>query len=80
MMANDLMQVVGHNVRRLRLQRGMTQRELAAASQVEFKSFQKVEGGKWPGMTLRRLSSISAALQVEPWKLLRQPPKAQSPK
>lgn len=54
---------LGNNVRSYRIQRGMTQEDLAEKAQISAKGLQKVEAGK-SGMRIDTLAQISEALMV----------------
>lgn len=57
-------------MRRMRLNRGLTQQALADLAQVEYKHLQHIETGSWPNLTLGTVQRISDALKVKPWELI----------
>ena len=58
------------NMRRIRLNSGLTQQKVADLAGVEYKYLQHIEAGRWPNLTLETLQKIADALQVKPWELL----------
>ncbi len=58
------------NLKRLRLARGLTQEQLAEKAGMEYKYFQKVESGRWPGLQLRTVERLAKVLGVQAWELL----------
>jgi transcriptional regulator with XRE-family HTH domain len=63
------------NIKRLRLLRGLTQQKLSEKADLEYKFFQKIESGRWPGLQLRTITRLARALDVEAWELLCPPRK-----
>jgi len=57
-------------MKRLRLQRGLTQQALAELADLEYKYLQKIESGRWPGLQLRTVERLASALKVDAWELL----------
>jgi transcriptional regulator with XRE-family HTH domain len=58
------------NMRRIRLNHGLTQQRVADLAGVEYKYLQNIEAGRWPNLTLVTLEKIADALKVKPWELL----------
>ena len=68
--------MVGTNVRRLRLERGVTMEGLAWAAGASKSYLSRVEAGKnAPSLTMLRALAIE--LEVPPWQLLQPPPDAE---
>lgn len=65
------LQNLSANLRRLRLQQGLTQQSLAERAKVEYKYLQKVETGQWPGLQLRTVERLAKSLGVDAWELIR---------
>lgn len=61
------------NMKRLRLEHGLTQQALAEKAGLEYKYTQKIESGRWPGLQLRTIEILARALNVEAWELLMPP-------
>ena len=53
------------NLKRLRLAAGLTQQALSEKAGIEYKYYQKIESGRWPGVQLRTVDKLAAALGVE---------------
>jgi transcriptional regulator with XRE-family HTH domain len=64
--------IVGDNVRRLRLGRGLTQEQLAFESRIDLTYMGGIERGK-RNPSLLVLARVAAALHVEPTDLLQRP-------
>jgi transcriptional regulator with XRE-family HTH domain len=62
-MADELKQI-GNNIRKIRTKRGMTQVELAYASEIEENTLNRIEGGK-TNPTVKTLLNIAKALDVK---------------
>ncbi len=58
------------NLRRIRLKQGLTQAKAAEVAGIDYKYYQKIEGGLWPNLTLATLQKLAEALRVLPWELL----------
>ncbi|ATC25309.1 XRE family transcriptional regulator [Caulobacter vibrioides] len=69
----DWKMVVGGNVRRLRLERGLTQEQLAHEAEIDLTYLGAIERGK-RNPSLEVLISISTALGCTPAELLRSIP------
>ena len=61
------------NLKRLRLAQGMTQQELAERAAMDYKYFQRIESGNWPGLQLRTLDKLAKALKVDASELMKRP-------
>jgi transcriptional regulator with XRE-family HTH domain len=61
------------NLKRLRKAQGLTQEALAEKAGLEYKYFQKIESGRWPGLQLSTIERLAKALRVEAWELLQTP-------
>ena len=64
-----LAEIVGGNVRRLRLERGMTQEDLAHRAEISVRFLSSVEHGR-ENITLAVLERLSLALGATPGHLL----------
>jgi len=58
------------NLKRLRLLRGLTQQAMAEKAGIDYKYFQRVESGRWPGLQLGTIEKLARALGVEAWELI----------
>ena len=61
--------VFRENIRRSRLNLGLTQQALAEKTQLSYKYYQNLEAGRLPGLTLATIDKLAATLGVEVWKL-----------
>lgn len=61
---------LGANVRRLRLARGLTQQQLAAASGLSRSTIAAVELGKYPSADSSTIAALAAGLGVSPQQLV----------
>lgn len=64
-----LMRLIGNNVRRYRIERGLTQEELSHLTDVNISTVTRIEGGMRM-MSIPLLRSVAAALQVSSDALL----------
>lgn len=53
------------NLRRLRKERGLTQQEMAERAGLDYKYYQRIETGAWPGLQLRTVDKLAKALRIE---------------
>lgn len=61
------------NLKRIRLTQKLTQQEFAEKIGLDYKYYQRIETGKWPGLHLRTLDKLAKALKIEASDLLRRP-------
>ena len=61
------------NLRRLRLAQKLTQQAFAERAGLDYKYYQRIEAGKWPGLQLRTVDKITKALKVEVSDLFKRP-------
>lgn len=61
------------NLKRLRVESGLTQQAFAERAGMDYKYYQRIEAGKWPGLQLRTLDKIARALRMDASELLRRP-------
>jgi transcriptional regulator with XRE-family HTH domain len=61
------------NLKRLRKSKSLTQEQLAEKSNLDYKHYQKIEGGRWDGLQLRTIEQLAGALDVSPYELLLSP-------
>ena len=73
MAAMGLAEIVGKNVRRLRLERGMTQEDLAHRAEISVRFLSSLEHGR-ENTTLAVIERVSAALGTAPPQLLTEGP------
>jgi len=59
------LKILQANLKRLRQARGWTQQEVAEKSGLEYKYYQRVEAGHWPGLQLRTVDKLAKAFKVE---------------
>lgn len=67
---NEVQTVIGDNIRRVRLERGISQRDLAAWCNFESSNLSRIEGGR-TNLTVGNLVKIARALEVDVTELLR---------
>lgn len=70
--SNDLRAILAWNVRRLRVQRKMSQEQLAFESELDRTYISAIERKVW-NASLSSIEKIAIALQVPAWKLLHTP-------
>jgi len=63
------------NLKRLRLAQGLTQQAFAEKAGIDYKYYQRIETGKWPGLQLRTVDKLAKALKVDASELLARPQK-----
>lgn len=69
---NLLREVLAQNVRRVRLEQGISQEELAFRCELDRTYISAVERSIW-NISLGNIEKIAMALKVEPWQLLLPP-------
>ena len=62
-------QLIATNIRRLRLERGLTQQELAVRLGVQAVNVVELENGSRVDLTLDDLDTLAAALDAQPYDL-----------
>jgi len=62
------------NLKRLRKAQKLTQERLAERAELDFRHYQRIEGGKWPGLQLHTVESLAKALGVEVYELFQPVP------
>ena len=65
----ELLIFIGHQIRKKRLERNLTQFDLASLIDCEIKSIQRIEKGQM-NMSLKMFLSISEVLEITPDELL----------
>lgn len=65
----DMRKVVGQNLKRLRLQRGLSQEELALAADIDRTYISALERGIYSA-SVTMIGKLAAVLKVEPYVLL----------
>jgi transcriptional regulator with XRE-family HTH domain len=61
------------NLKRLRLAQGFTQQTFAEKAGMDYKYYQRIEAGNWPGLQLRTVDKLAKALKIEVSVLFQQP-------
>lgn len=67
------------DAKRLRVSRGLTQEALAERAGLEYKHYQKIESGSWPGVYLETVELLAEALGATMGALLDPPPPNSGP-
>src|SRR3954469_7363859 len=75
---HKLLEEVGRRVRKLREQRGLTQRELASRANLSVRFLAQLEHGEG-NISLARFADVAAALSTDPGALLAASPSAGDP-
>lgn len=57
------------NLKRLRLEQGLTQQQLSERAGLDYKYYQKIESGRWPGLQIRTVETLAKALRVDVGRL-----------
>lgn len=65
----DTFEHLRYNLKRLRKSQDLTQEHLAELAGLDYKHYQKIEGGSWPGLQLRTIDQLANALNVSPYEL-----------
>ncbi len=68
-----LKRAIGEGIRRYRKRRGLTQARLAATLEMEPRTLQRIERGE--RCSLESFARLARALEVEPWRILKPPPR-----
>lgn len=61
------------NLRRLRKEQKLTQEQVAEKAGLDYRHYQRIEVGKWPGLQLHTVEALAKVLKVEVHELLRPP-------
>lgn len=69
-MGQDIKLKIGKRIKELRNKRNMTQEELAAAAEIDYKYLQKIEGKNPPNLKVETIEKLAKALKITPDKLL----------
>ena len=67
----SIAQILAENIRELRRVRGLTQMKAAAAAEVDYKHYQRLESGTWPGLRTETIERLARVFGVEPWELIK---------
>lgn len=59
------------NLKKRRLDAGLSQQAFAEKLGLDYKYYQRIEAGNWPGLQLRTVEKIAKALKVEVAELVR---------
>lgn len=70
-MEKDIVIQFGKHIRSLRIDRKLTQEELAGKSAISLKYIQRIEGKNPPNIGIQSIGKLAGALGVEVWKLLK---------
>jgi len=63
------MQTLRANLKRLRTRQQITQQKLAEKAGLDYNYYQKIESGRWGGLSLSTVETLATALEVEIWEL-----------
>ncbi len=66
-----LLQALASNLKVCRKEAGLTQRELAQRAGLDYKHYQKVELGTWPGLRVDTVERLANALGLRAWDLIK---------
>jgi transcriptional regulator with XRE-family HTH domain len=69
-MNTDIKIKLGKRIKTLRVKRKMTQEELAATAEIDYKYLQTIEGKNPPNVKVETIEKLSKALKISPAKLL----------
>lgn len=72
-MSHSLIDHLLDRVRRLRMERGLTQEAFAEKAQISYKYYQAIEAGRKVDLRLSTLERLAKAHGVEVWELLLPP-------
>jgi transcriptional regulator with XRE-family HTH domain len=61
----------GGHIRMLRLERKLTQEELAGQSKISLKYIQRIEGKNPPNVGIESVQKLARGLELDIWKLLK---------
>ena len=67
------------NLKRLRVAQKLSQEALAEKAGLEYKHYQKIEAGRWPGLHLKTVEALAEALGVRVSVLLEPAPPGTAP-
>ncbi|MFA5842821.1 MAG: helix-turn-helix transcriptional regulator [Candidatus Gracilibacteria bacterium] len=67
----DIAHQFGEYMRNLRINRNLTQEELAGRSEISLKYIQRIEGKKPPNLSLGKLQGLAKGFGVPLWELLK---------
>jgi len=62
------------NLKRLRKSKGLTQEEVAEKAGLDFRHYQRIETGKWPGLQLHTIESLAKVFKADVYELFMPPP------
>jgi XRE family transcriptional regulator of biofilm formation len=69
-MSKKIRLLLGQKIKKIRLQKGYTQQQLAEVAKIDYKYLQKIEGKNPPALKIDTIEKIAKALRVNPAKLL----------
>lgn len=69
---DDILKTIGINIKNYRIKANMTIKELSIKSKIRKEYLYKIEQGKAYGMHTGHLFAICEALQIEPYKLVKE--------
>ena len=64
------------NLKRLRKSQELTQERVAEKSGLDFRHYQRIETGKWPGLQLHTIEQLAKVFKVEVYELFMPPPRS----
>lgn len=70
-MSKKIRLLLGQKIKKIRLQKGYTQQQLAEVAKIDYKYLQKIEGKNPPALKIDTIERIAMALKVKPAELLK---------
>jgi transcriptional regulator with XRE-family HTH domain len=64
------LQVLASNLRICRQVHQLTQKQMAERAQLDYKHYQKIENGSWPGLRVDTVDRLATVLGTSAWALL----------
>lgn len=64
------LQVLASNLRICRQLHQLTQKQMAQRAQLDYKHYQKIENGSWPGLRVDTVDRLATVLGTSAWALL----------
>jgi transcriptional regulator with XRE-family HTH domain len=70
----DALSNLRQNLKLLRKAQNLTQEQVAERAGLDYRHYQRIERGKWPGLQLHTIESLAKVFGVKAWDIL-SPPK-----
>lgn len=70
----EIQRELARRIRDARVAAGLTQEDVAGTAGIDYKRFQRIEGGT-VNLTVRTIMRIASALKMDFWSLLAPPPR-----